>query len=123
MPHGGFLLGSGRMRNRIAAVGLSGRYTTRLAEDWGTAQQSKQSNTDFTEKKIQPQIYSEKGGVTRVTSCVCSWIDLDILCINLWLNLLLGEICVRILLAVFAARFRTDEQRTIKPVSVRFKFD
>ena len=101
----------------------SGRYTTGLAEDRGTPRQSKHFNTDFTEKKIQPQIYTEKGRVTRVTSCVCSWIDLDILCINLWLNLLLGEICVRMLACCFCSPVPDGRAMYHQAMSVRFKYE
>jgi hypothetical protein len=71
------------------------------APRWGSGggAASKQAfNTDFTEKKVKPRIYTEKGCATwQHPACVVE--VLFILCVNPWLNLLLGEICVKRLLA------------------------
>lgn len=63
-------------------------------------QQSKQAfNTDFTEKKIKPRIYTEERPRNMGTIVHAFSEYFNILCANPWLNLLLGEISVKRLLA------------------------
>jgi hypothetical protein len=63
-------------------------------------QQSKQAfNTDFAEKKIKPQIYTEERPCNMGTIVHAFSEYFNILCANPWLNLLLGEISVKRLLA------------------------
>ncbi len=108
--------------NRVRAI-PSGRHTAGLTEDWGTVQRSKHFNTEFTEKKLKPQIFTEKSRVTWATSCVRSRTNSNFSVRICGLSFFSVNSVLKCLLAFSTARFRTDERRTIKPVPSRIKCD
>ena len=73
---------------------------------------SKHSNTDFTEKKIKPQIYTKKIEIDPRTYAGYCPIHAAFLRLNLWLNLLLGEICVEMLALLHRPPARPGVDRT-----------